>query len=146
MERFNTDNGYGEPIDAVKGENGWSFVMPEEGGTISVILSGTVEQILPEGYHTIEYVIEDLSSSSGDPMSGYWFVDGPKYAKEGEIVMARIQWTMNEGGAGFPTINEANYSYESTGINDRYLIEENGNSIVLFFKVTSDASVKIVLT
>ena len=146
VERFNTDNGYGEPIDAVKGENGWSFVMPEEGGTISVILSGTVEQILPEGYHTIEYVIEDLSSSSGDPMSGYWFVDGPKYVKEGEIVMARIQWTMNEGGAGFPTINEANYSYESTGINDRYLIEENGNSIVLFFKVTSDASVKIVLT
>ena len=54
--------------------------MPEEGGTINVILSVTVEQILPEGYHTIEYVIEDLSASSGGAMSGYWFVDGPKYA------------------------------------------------------------------
>lgn len=149
VERFNAEYGYGEPLDIVKGENSWSFTVPDESGMINIIISGSMEQSLPEGYHEITYDI-DYSSISGGVMNGSFFFDGPKYAKDGEIVMARVQWSSNDGGGGmgqFPTISVVEYSYETTGVNDRYaFVEEYTNSIVLFFKVTGDANVKIVLT
>lgn len=145
-ERFNSEQGYGEQIDMTQSENSWSFTVPAESGTINVMLNGTVEQILPEGYHTIAYDI-DYSSLGATELGGYFFFKGPNYAKEGEIVMARIHWTTNEGGVGtMPTINRAEYAYESSGISsDRYTIVET-YSIVLFFKVTGDAKIKIAIS
>lgn len=130
-----------ETIETMSTGSVWTFTVPEAEGTITVTLSGTLTRELPEGYHTITYEIDTQGLTTSE---GNYFVTGKDYAKAGQVVMLRLDWSSNPTGSPtVPTVSTVEF-VNPTGISDYYaFIEETSGAVVLFFTVTGDASFKI---